>query len=81
MDGLHRKYIYTRARHAGGSRADANIDFEVEVNYELEFAAASAAAEKPDSEWLEASQSNNTSDLFECFFREQARLAFPNRGN
>ncbi len=23
-------------------------------------------------------QSNNTSDLFEFFFREQARLAFPN---
>ena len=36
----------------------------------------------PDSEVerLEALQSNNASDLFEFFFREQARLAFLNRG-
>ena len=65
-------------------QADADIDFEIEVDYELELAAASAAADEPDSEdeWLEAlQQSNNTSDLFEFFFREQARLAFLNRGN
>ena len=64
-------------------QADADIDFEVEVDYELELAAASAAADEPDSkvEWLEALQSNNMSDLFEFFFREQARLAFLNRGN
>ena len=64
-------------------QGDADIDFEVEVNYELELAAASAAADEPDSEveWLEALQSNNTSDLFEFFFREQARLAFLDRGN
>ena len=64
-------------------QADADIDFEVEVNYELELAAASAAADEPDSEVerLEALQSNNASDLFEFFFREQARLAFLNRGN
>lgn len=64
-------------------QADADIDFEIEVDYELELAAASAAADEPDSEveWLEALQSNNTSDLFEFFFREQARLAFLNRGN
>ena len=62
---------------------NANIDFEIEVDYELELAAASAAADEPDSEdeWLEALQSNDTSDLFEFFFREQARLAFLNRGN
>ena len=62
---------------------DANIDFEIEVDYELELAAASAAADEPDSESerFEALQSNNTSDLFEFFFREQARLAFLNRGN
>ena len=64
-------------------QADADIDFEVEVDYELELAAASAAADEPVSEVerLEALQSNNTSDLFEFFFREQARLAFLNRGN
>ena len=66
-------------------QADADIDFEIEVDYdhELELAAASAAADEPESEveWLEALQSNNTSDLFEFFFREQARLAFLNRGN
>ena len=65
-------------------QADAEADFEIEVDYELELAAASAATDEPDSEveWLEALQSsNNTSDLFEFFFREQARLAFLNRGN
>ena len=64
-------------------QADADIDFEVEVNYEIELAAASAAAVEPDSEveWLEALQSNDTTDIFEFFFREQARLAFLNRGN
>ena len=65
-------------------QADADTDFEIEVDYELELAAASAAADEPDSEteWLEAlQQSSNTSDLFEFFFREQARLAFLNRGN
>ena len=65
-------------------QADADIDFEIEVDYELELAAASAAADEPDSEteWLEAlQQSNNTSDLFEFFFREQARLAFLKRGD
>ena len=65
-------------------QADADIDFEIKVDYELELAAASVAADEPDSEleWLEAlQQSNNTSDLFEFFYREQARLAFLNRGN
>ena len=63
--------------------ADADIDFEVEVNYEIELAAASAAAVEPDSEveWLEALQSNDTMDIFDWFFREQARLAFLARGN
>ena len=61
----------------------AQEDLE-QVDYELELAAASAAADEPDSEteWLEAlQQSNNTLDLFEFFFREQARLAFLNRGS
>ena len=65
-------------------QADAAIDFEIEVGYELELAAASAAADEPDSEaeWFEPlQQSNNTSDLFEFFFREQARLTFLDRGN
>ena len=65
-------------------QADADVDIEIEVDYELELAAASAAADEPESEteWLEALQnSNNTSDLFDFFFREQARLAFLDRGN
>ena len=64
-------------------QADADIDFEVEVNCEIELAAASAAAVEPDSEveWLEALQSNDTTDIFDWFFREQARLAFLARGN
>ena len=64
-------------------QADADIDFEIEVDYELELATASAAADEPDSEieWLDALPSNDPSALFEFFFREQARLAFLNRGN
>ena len=64
-------------------QADADIDFEVEVNYEIELTAASAATDEPDSEveWLEALQSNDTLDIFEFVFREQARLAFLARGN
>ena len=64
-------------------QADADSDFEIEVDYELELAAASAAADESESEieLTDALQSNDTSDLFEFFFREQARLAFLNRGN
>ena len=60
----------------------ADADFKVEVNYEIELAAA-AAADEPDSEveFLEALQSNDTTDIFDWFFREQARLAFLARGN
>ena len=58
----------------------ADADFEVEVNYEIEL---TAAADEPDSEveFLEAFQSNDTTDIFDRFFREQARLAFPASGN
>ena len=62
----------------------ADADFEVEVNYEIELAAVAAAvADEPDSEveFLEALQSNDTTDIFDWFFREQARLAFLARGN
>ena len=64
-------------------QADADIHFEIEVNYGIELAAAPAAAVEPDSEveWLEALQSNDTTDIFDWFFREQARLAFLARGN
>ena len=42
-----------------------------------------AAADESESEieQTDALPSNDTSDLFEFFFREQARLAFLNRGN
>ena len=51
-----------------------------EIDYTLD------ASEEPEpdseSEYLEAlQQSNNTADLFEFFFREQARRAFFDRGN
>ena len=63
-------------------QADADIDFEIEVDYELELAAAAAAEEsESEIEQTDALPSNDTSDLFEFFFREQARLAFLNRGN
>ena len=56
------------------------IDCEIEIDYTLD------ASEEPEpdseSEYLEAlQQSNNTADLFEFFFREQARRAFFDRGN
>ena len=68
---------------------DADIDFEIEVDYELELAAAAAADESEsdssfeddETEQTDALPTNDTSDLFEFFFREQARLAFLNRGN
>ena len=61
---------------------DADIDFEIEVDYELELAAAAAADEsESEIEQTDALPSNDTSDLFEFVFREQARLAFLNRGN
>jgi len=55
------------------------IDYEIEIDYAL-------ASEEPEldseSEYIEAlQQSNNTADLFEFFFREQARRAFFDRGN
>jgi len=62
-----------------------DADFEIEVNYEVELAAAAAAVAAvepdPDVEFLEALQSNDTTDIFDWFFREQARLAFLARGN
>ena len=62
-----------------------DADFEIEVNYEIELAAAAAAVAAvepdPDVEFLEALQSNDTTDIFDWFFREQARLAFLARGN
>ena len=59
------------------------IDYEIEIDYALA-AEESESDDAPDSEseYLEAlQQSNNTADLFEFFFREQARRAFFDRGN
>ena len=57
-----------------------------EIDYEIEIVYARDASEEPEhdseSEYIEAlQQSNNTADLFEFFFREQARRAFFDRGN
>ena len=55
------------------------IDYEIEIDYTLD---ASEPEPDSESEYLEAlQQSNNTADLFEFFFREQARRAFFDRGN
>ena len=64
------------------------IDYEIEIDYELELELAAAEESESDSsfeddetEQTDALPTNDTSDLFEFFFREQARLAFLNRGN
>ena len=63
------------------------IDYEIDIDYELELELAAEESEsKSDFEDdapapPDATPANNTSDLFEFFFREQARLAFLNRGN
>ena len=63
------------------------IDYEIDIDYELEL---ELAAEQSESESdfeddapapPDAIPANYTSDIFEFFFREQARLAFLNRGN
>ena len=62
-----------------------DADFEIEVSYEVELAVAAAAVAAveldPDVEFLEALQSHDTTDIFDWFFREQARLAFLVRSN
>ena len=63
------------------------IDVEIDIDYELELglAAEEFVSESDFEDGAPASPgaipANNTSDLFEFFFREQARLAFLNRGN
>ena len=63
------------------------IDYEIDIDYELE---VELAADESESESdfeddrdtpPDAILANNTSDLSEFFFREEARLAFLNRGN
>ena len=55
------------------------VDYEIEIDYTLD---ASEPEPDSESEYLEAlQQSNNTADLFDWFFREQARRAFFDRGN
>ena len=58
------------------------IDYEVDIDYELDL---DLAAEESESEFdfeddapapPDAIPANNTSDLIDFFFREQARLAF-----
>ena len=63
------------------------IDVEIDIDYELELELA-AEESKSESDFEDdapappdAIPANNTFDLFGFFFREQARLAFLNRGN
>ena len=65
------------------------IDYETDIDYELELELAAEESESESESDFEddapappdAIPANNSSDLFEFFFREQARLAFLNRGN
>ena len=55
------------------------IDYELEIELaagESEYSFEDDATDQPD-----AVPTNNLSDFFEFFFREQPRLAFLNRGN
>ena len=62
-----------------------DADFKIVINYEAKLADAAAATADvepdPDVEFLKALQSNDTTVIFDWFFREQARLAFLARGN
>ena len=64
-----------------------DIDVEIDITHELDL---ELAAEESESESdfeddapapPDAIPATNTFDIFDIFFREQARLAFLNRGN
>ena len=57
------------------------IDYELEIELAAEESESESSFENDAPDQSDAIPANNTSDLFEFFFREQARLAFLNRGN
>ena len=57
------------------------IDYELEIELAAEDSESESSFEDDAPDQPDAIPANNTSDLFEFFFREQARLAFLNRGN
>ena len=57
------------------------IDYELEIELAAEQSESESSFEDNALDQPDAISANNTSDLFEFFFREQARLAFLNRGN
>ena len=57
------------------------IDYELEIELAAEESESESSFEEGATDQPDAVSANIPSDLFEFFFREQARLAFPNRGN
>ena len=57
------------------------IDYELEIELAAEECELESSFEDDAPDQPDAIPANNTSDLFEYFFREQARLAFLSRGN
>ena len=57
------------------------IDYELEIELAAEESESKSGFEDDAPVQPDATPANNTSDLFEFIFREQARLAFFNRGN
>ena len=57
------------------------IDYELEIELAAEETESESSFEDDAPVLPDATSAKNTSDLFEFFFREQARLAFRNRGN
>ena len=57
------------------------IDYELEIELAAEESESESSFEDDAPDQPDATPANNTSDLFEFFFREQARPASLNRGN
>ena len=57
------------------------IDYELEIELAAEESESESSFEDDAPDQPDAIPTNNPSDLFEFFFREQARLAFLSRGN
>ena len=57
------------------------IDYELEIELAADESESESSFEDDALDQPDAIPTNNTSDLFEFFFRDQARLAFLNRGN
>ena len=57
------------------------IDYELELELAAEESESGSSFEDDETVQTDALPTNDTSDLVEFFFHEQARLALPNRGD